>query len=269
VHLLIGIIASARGDGKAEPSFRKALALEPTLVLPPSAGPHVAAGFARARESLANQPPLRLTVEFAPDANPSNLLVDVKLAGNAEDVVHRLVVRGEGLYDVRLLREPGLRVVETLPSSPRCITLEASALDEHGNELWPALARTTSCQPASPGATEPPATSRPIPNAVLIGGALTGGLGVATIVLGVLALDRRHDFNQANGDPARTPDDRKELRELALAAEHRATIAGIATLAGATVTAAIYLMRPTRSGAGIGVGPSLSTRGVVLSGTFE
>src|SRR6266404_4511377 len=43
VYLLMGIIAAAKRDGAAEASFRKALALEPTLGLPPSAGPHIAA----------------------------------------------------------------------------------------------------------------------------------------------------------------------------------------------------------------------------------
>jgi hypothetical protein len=293
VHLLMGIIAAAKRDGAAEASFRKALALEPALGLPPSAGPHIAASFARARETVNGRTPLSLTVAFAADPDPSRVVVDVHLNGNAESMVNRLVVRGEGIYDVRLLREPGLHVVVSLPTAPRCISLEASALDEHGNEIWPSLARTQSCRPVTAAATpsettapmvqprapvDPGASSPSLPASFWIAGAATGGLAIVTTILGISALDQRKTYDAANRDPARSPDERKELRTSALNAEHYATIAGIATAAGAVTTTAIFFLRPkSNPGAGrspaahpsasIAVGPWMSG-GVVFVGSF-
>ncbi len=151
VHLSLGIVAAARRDPEgAEACFRKALVIDAKIELPPSAGPHVIESFAHAKETLAQKAPLRVSAVFDRDSDPSHVLVSVELSGNAEGLIQRLVVRGDGVYDVRSLQRPGIRFVEALPASPLCISLVASAADEWGNELWPALAQSTVCRPGPP-----------------------------------------------------------------------------------------------------------------------
>jgi hypothetical protein len=291
VHLSLGIVAAARRDPEgAEACFRKALVLDSKIELPQSAGPHVIESFEHAKETLTAKLALTISAVFERDSDPSHVLVNVELSGNSEGLIQRLVVRGDGVYDVRSLQRPGIRFVEALPASPLCISLVASAADEWGNELWPTLAKNTVCRPGPPAvrdasaasantpslASQPPASdksvsvrSRPVPACVWIALAFTGGFAATTTVLGLVALDRRDAFNRANADAQQPVESRSHLRSDALTAEHVATVAGIATGAAAGVAAGLYLFPGRRGEAtSIAVEAGPSGQRLVVSGSF-
>jgi len=133
-------------------------------------------------------------------------------------------------------------------------------------------------QPASslePPPAEQPAgvarevRARPIPASVWIAGATTGGLAVATVILGVSALERRSTYEQANGDPQQTVSGRNALRESALTWEHAATIAMAAAFASAALTTILYVDRPVEVGhVALSAVPTPTGGTLVLSGRF-
>jgi len=98
-------------------------------------------------------------------------------------------------------------------------------------------------QDAAPAPT-PTVWVRPVPASVWIAGVATGGLAVATVALGVIALDRRATFEQANADPQQSVDSRSALRNTALTLEHETTIVGGVTVLSAALTTILYLTRP-------------------------
>ncbi|HEV3189778.1 MAG TPA: hypothetical protein VGY54_04735 [Polyangiaceae bacterium] len=85
---------------------------------------------------------------------------------------------------------------------------------------------------------------RPVPASVWIAGVATGGLAVATVALGVIALDRRAAFQQANADPQQSVDARSALRNSTLTIEHETTTVGGVMVLSAALTTILYLTRP-------------------------
>jgi hypothetical protein len=172
--------------------------------------------------------------------------------------------------DVREARDLGpmpARFSVALPTSvARCATATAGVLDEFGNELWPAVASVEVCRappPASDGAdrrrpppliaprptapaegvlskTSSPPAPRSVSRATWVAAAMTGAAAVATTVLGVVALERRDDYNSSFGGSA-TPDQQRQLRELAVTAERRSTAGAIVTGLLATATVVLYI----------------------------
>ena len=268
VYLQLGIVASAKRDSAgAAAAFRKALRLDGELRLSPSAGPHVAETFGRAKaaapDSTANDPKVVLTAP--PGAGGVSVEAPARRAG--DDLPRRVVVT---IGDVREARDLGpmpARFSVALPTSvARCATATAGVLDEFGNELWPAVASVEVCRappPASDGAdrrrpppliaprptapaegvlskTSSPPAPRSVSRATWVAAAMTGAAAVATTVLGVVALERRDDYNSSFGGSA-TPDQQRQLRELAVTAERRSTAGAIVTGLLATATVVLYI----------------------------
>jgi hypothetical protein len=268
VYLQLGVIASARRDpAAAEGAFRNALWLDRDLSLHASAGPHVAETFARATASMPRSSSPGPVIELA-SAATGQLLVEAAARTPDDGLARRVSVRIAGVTEVRDLGPDAVRFSLWLPESvDGCATATASVLDEFGNELWTAVAVKDVCRPPPPGPASPVAASspasrtvarksllpppdmlsmtaprspRPVPRAVWVGAALTGGAAVATAVLGLVALERREDYDGGLGGSA-TPDQSRHLRELALTAEHRATAAAILTGVLAATTAVLYV----------------------------
>jgi hypothetical protein len=254
MHLLLGVVATAQKDeGSARAAFRKALRLDPTLTLPPSAGPHIESSIEEARAALAVSAPLSVSVDLNQGA--SKLLIKVRVSGNDDGLAARFILRGPGVNDTHTLSEPGLEFSRDVPVTKTCATYTAAASDQFGNELWPMLASATVCpEPArtADGArppvkrapevkAKPPATkSASVPALVWISGAAATGFAVATGVLGVEALSKRSDFRRKNEDATVSVETRRDARNTALTFEHLTTLSAALT-AIAAVPAAFYL----------------------------
>jgi len=93
--------------------------------------------------------------------------------------------------------------------------------------------------PAGPGAQQ---TTRPIPTGVYIGVAATGALAVGAGVVGVLAMGKKSEFDDANNgnDPNAAKDIKDSGEQLNLIAD---ILAGGAVVAG-IVTAVLFVSRP-------------------------
>jgi hypothetical protein len=98
--------------------------------------------------------------------------------------------------------------------------------------------------PKHDAAPAPEVSVRPVPASVWIAGAATGGLAITTVALGVIALDRRSTFEQANADPQQSVDSRSALRNTAVTLEHETTIVGGVTVLSAALTTILFLTRP-------------------------
>jgi hypothetical protein len=87
-----------------------------------------------------------------------------------------------------------------------------------------------------------PQTARPIPTVVYIGVAATGALAIGAGVVGVLALGKKSEFDDANDgtDPNGAKDIKESGEQLNLIAD---VLAGGAVVAG-VVTAVLFLSRP-------------------------
>ncbi len=78
-YLQLGIVATAkRADDPAQAAFRRALALEPSLTLPDSAGPHIGEAFDQAKAVMARSPRLAVSAHLTevpnrPAEPPRNL----------------------------------------------------------------------------------------------------------------------------------------------------------------------------------------------------
>jgi len=149
-------------------------------------------------------------------------------------------------------------------SVEHCLAVTASVTDDFGNELWPALASLGPCAPARTPAQldavtpafRPAAASvlrhdskRSLSVPVWCGIAASAGLGIATAVSGVVALNERADYRTSLRDPTRTVFARWQLRETALNAEHRATVFGLLTAVAASSTLVLYSFTDARSNA--------------------
>jgi hypothetical protein len=285
VYRELGVLAAARTDAeRAGAAFRRALILAPDLALPPSAGPHVVELLERARRENQGRPRPTPVVLLTPASE--SVSVDARVEHDAEGLARRLVLDQGGKSVVYPLEPAGLRTVLPVPGAERdCIEVRVSVADEHGNLLWPDVARRDVCpvDRTSRGSSTPPkiepaggsgpvlpapalGSERPVPTSVWIGVGLTGALTAATGVLGVVALDRRADFDDKNADPSVVVEDRQDAREAALSAQHRATAAGIAAAVAGGVTLTLFLARPTVNGPAVevGVGPS----SIAFSGRF-
>jgi hypothetical protein len=277
-HLQLGITAVARGDAAgAEASFRRALALERDLRLPPSAGPHVGRQLARALDLVRAEAPLAVSVTVQQPAPGGDVTVTAHVDGNRDGLVRRLRLRGATFDAERELTGDQLTFVERAPAGlAACAVVVASALDQHGNEIWPSAGRATICPlpppslPAPTPTTAPPALGggstapappprapilglpdapdearRPVPSAAWVTLAATAAAGVATGVLGARALSRRSDYQSyiaahmdGSGSGAQA------LYDRAASAERYATVAGVVTAALGVATLALYYFRP-------------------------
>jgi hypothetical protein len=269
VYLQLGIVASAKRDSAgAAAAFRKAVCLDGELRLSPSAGPHVAEAFGRAKAAMpapaCDAPKVVLTASAA----TGELSVEAPARRAGDDLGRSVAVTIGDAREARGLGPAPLRFAVELPTSvSRCATATAGVLDEFGNELWAAVASVEVCRaplaaPAPPSAVAGPAPALAAPTAkgqtvdVLTGGsspppkpisrttwvatAMTGAAAVGTAVLGLVALERRDDYNGSFGGTA-TLDQQRQLRELAVTAEHRATAGGIVTALLATATVVLYV----------------------------
>ena len=266
-YLQLGIVATAkRADDPAQAAFRRALALEPSLTLPDSAGPHIGEAFDQAKAVMARSPRLAVSAHLTEVPNRPEIWVDAQISGDSEGLVRRLRVDADGVPHLRDLHEASLRFLESLPKTlSRCTAISVDALDEHGNELYPGVARTEVC-PASPVQGEivtappeaapsnaPTKNARPVPAHVWTLAAVTGAAAVATGVLGTVALGKAHAYNDnANKGQAE--------RDTALGAEHRATAAAILTGVAGAATLLFYVTRPeqpVRAGAWVSPGTAM------------
>lgn len=253
VHMLAGVIAAARRQPEeAQAAFAKALTLNASVELPASAGPHIIAVFDAARAQVASQPALSLTVELTTGRAPTELLVKAQLIGNHSNLVHHLVLRGPQLNESHPLQEPGLELTRELPEPISCTVYTASAADQFGNELWPDLAHLTVCPPVAPAKTatqviwKPAPESHEVPLGIWISGGAAAGLTVASAIFGVLALDKRTDYQQKNDDPTVSVADRRDAHDDTLFTQHLATACGAVAVAAA-VPVVVYLIGNSKS----------------------
>jgi hypothetical protein len=284
-YLELGIIASARSDPlQAERSFSLALRLEPSTVLPASAGPHVTAAFERAKQRVDQEPPLRVRAELY--RGPSAVDIRLWVEGPSEELVHALVVTGPGFRRALPIGDRRA-LLETLPlSAGACIELSASITDENGNVLFPDLARAEPCPRSASSEAEvaarvspPPRpkgdirststrASRPIPAYVWAGASVTVVLGALTTVFGVRAIHANSDYEAARDDPNQSDETKKALHDEAEDAELAPNVLGAATAVTAGATLVLYLTRP--SARSVAIAPRLGPReaGMVLVGGF-
>jgi hypothetical protein len=270
VYLDLGIVAAAKRDSaRSEIGFRKALRLDRDLRLPPWVGPSVAGAFERAKATLAGSTAVEPAIALTPVTGMGSVSVDAG-APNNDGLARRLLVQVGDVREVRDLGEAPLRFELALPASVTgCATFAASVVDEHGNELWPRLATAEVCRPSPP--SSPPlaqtkiaavpaavfssqnaapralvlskdaeAPARPAARSVWVSGAATGAAAVGPAVLGLVALERRGEYDDSLNN-ASTPDEQKRLRNLASTAELRATVGTVVTALLATATVVLYI----------------------------
>jgi hypothetical protein len=254
VHLVLGIVASARRDpARAELAFRRALRLDHDLHLASWVGPQVAETFDRVTR---RPPPVDPKVVLAPVPGSAQVSIDSTAGQNDDGLARHLLVKIGAVRETRDLGETPLRFTVSLPASVvHCGTVTASVLDEHDNELWPGIASAEICRPAPPSQGPPvagpggdpavlhatsPAPSRPVPRSVWVLGAATATAAVATGVLGWVALDRRSEYNDSF-DGSTTATEQKKLHDLAANAELRATVGAVVTGVLAVATAVFYI----------------------------
>jgi hypothetical protein len=92
---------------------------------------------------------------------------------------------------------------------------------------------------------------------------------VGTVILSVIALDKRSTFEQANADPQQTVAERSSLHDSALTFEHAATIATATTFVSAAVCAILYLNRPAAPNrVSVSTLPGAGGATLLLSGQF-
>lgn len=165
---------------------------------------------------------------------------------------HRIIARLEG-------HEDAVWEAEFAPSSSHTRKLE----------LKPVGAEA----PAAPSPPPPPPaeSSRPVPTGVYVGLAATGAFAVGAGVVGVLALGKKSDYEDANdgGDPERA----RELRDSGQTLNLITDVCVGAALVSAGVTAVLYLSRPSspsQEATTLRLAPGVSRHGgnVALTGSF-
>lgn len=269
VYLQLGIVSSAKRDSaRAEAAFRKALRLDGDLHLTPSAGPHVVTTLARAKAAVSSLAPIEPTVALSSPAGSGTLSVETKVRGDEDGLLRRLSIRIGEQRETRDLGEAPLSFTIALPATVTvCAMATASLLDEFGNEIWPAVASTEVCRPPpslpqpakkktelesaavtpaiAPHSPEvvtakPAALSHSVSRAVWVTAAATAAAAVGTTVLGVVALERRDEYDASLTDGS-TYDHQRRLRDLASTAEHRATGGAIVTGILTVTTLVLYI----------------------------
>ncbi len=132
-------------------------------------------------------------------------------------------------------------------SAPWSGSLEISSDGQAARVEIPALVATaprtvveSEPSPSASAPSEPKVASRP---ALYIAGAATGLCLAGTAVFGSLALRSAARFEEANRNPARTPEERRDLRSSASSLATVSSVLGLATLAGAGVTTFLWLRR--------------------------
>jgi hypothetical protein len=288
-YLELGIVETARGDvALGASALHRALKLDPALRLPDTAGPHVRQAF---REALKRAPlePLVVSVTLSP-AGANRVEVSARVVGDPDRIARKLLIEGEGLRRVHELGSEELRVTEPIELGTKpCVTLVATVLDEFANRLWPSVATSRVCSSERGGQTlRDPAVSvgsgnrtngsrvppndsgkRPVPASVWIGATVTAGLVGVTSLLGIMALDRKSEYDRARKDPNFELRALAELRERAVRTSDMATVAGAAAAAAGITTGVLYFTRPRTEGARTArIAPSLAPAGLVATGQF-
>jgi hypothetical protein len=259
VHLSRGVIAAARRESEAAlAGFRRALSIDPGVRLPGSAGPHVAELFEQAKAEGSEPLEVAARGQTGEPGQPLRLELDVS---RDPQKIGRTWRVASGSFRTERRVTPSSQTLEVPAPASGCADVSAVLADAYGNRVWSSDSAGRVCAAAagagaSPIAPPPPA-DRPITAPVWVGITATGIGFAATTVLGLVALDRRSEFHEANADPDRTESERSALRDDAKTAARTATIAAIATgIIGAT-TVTLFLLRPERSGpvAGVSVEP--------------
>jgi hypothetical protein len=291
-HLELGIVHSARGENeKADRALRNALRLDVSQALPDFAGPHVHLAFAKARGEIQSEPALHAEVALL--ARGSTLEVQASVDDGSDGIAAKVILQGPRLRRVFAFR-PGERtlVEEVRFVANECQTFVAAVTDEFENTIWPQAASVEACPetaevpaPRSADLRVPPAPDlrapsfrvhRPIdatppsgdvPTQVWIAGGVAASLAVGTVVLGTRALDARSEYHASLSDPQRTLAFRVHLRERALAAQHRATLAAALAVAAGTTTGLLYVFRAGR-GPAAGVALDRGMVGLAAAGNF-
>ena len=176
---------------------------------------------------------------------------------------HTIVARlpgGDVTWDVEL--NPGSSTAHTF-ETPKVAAAPSG----------PAGAVGTGLSPVNGGQNGPEHLSRPIPVTVFVAGGATVALAFAATITGVMALGKRSDFNNENGQPGKSKDEVQSLHDSAVTLGIVNTVLTGAAIAGAGVTAYFFLTRPTvteKSATGVRVAPWMTTDagGMSVSGRF-
>lgn len=230
LHFEAGKLAAGldHADAAAD-HFARALALDPTLALPPGTSPKVEEPFAAARARAA---PLRIDLQR----------VDARVTVSADDPLHlvtgvQLRFRDEAGRGQELVSHDGPPFVLVLPAGVH--DFDATAIDDHGNRLYERHEHIAA-----------PAAVVAQPHWFARWHVWAGFTGVALAASGICAWRfsvTQDDWNQLNSAPSQH--DYSELRAVeergrawALAANIGFGVAAV----GAIVTTIAYVRRPGR-----------------------
>lgn len=206
----------------------------------------------------------------------ARITIDVNVEG-AEILVDDVVVGKTPLSEAVLVSAGRRRIVAQKGSAS-----QTRLVDVAGGDVQKLSFELASAAPPPPppahGETPPPITvapvepkSNPLPPGVWVGVAVTGALGVATVVTGVLALSAKGAFEDAIARPGVTTtevdDARSKTRTFALVTD----VLGGATIVSAAVTLIVALTRGKSAPDERPVGAlrvQVSPFGASLSGSF-
>jgi hypothetical protein len=276
-HLALGVVAAGRrDDDRALVAFARALRLEPELALSPAIGPEIAALFATARAATTpatDVPQVRLA-----RVTPGVITVTLSMNDTARELAAG--VKLEAAKDARLFTWSAGEPTEARweLGATACGRVTASVTDAFGNQLWPSAATLEPC-PAPPPARSasaprrsatpaepPPAAQHTISLPVWCGVAVTAAFGVLTATAGVVSLKRRDAYLDARADTTLSLNQRWQLREDALNAQHATTTFGLLAVLAASTTLTIYAF--TRPSSSVHVSAGLRPHGAALEGHF-
>jgi hypothetical protein len=123
----------------------------------------------------------------------------------------------------------------------------------------------------APATADQLAIERPIPASVYIAGGVTLAFAAAAGISGAMYLSKNSDYEDANADPSKTPEQRQNLRDSAELPGIVNVVTTGAALAGVVVTGVLYFTRPERPVQGsIRFAPWMSQHGggFALGGTL-
>jgi hypothetical protein len=192
----------------------------------------------------------KVTIESRP---AGATILDTRVPTQGESITHSL---GSIATRTEIGIRRGHHVMKARFDGGREVTWEAdiNGGESHVFELPASAMPTTTTTPdpgnGSPlrGDTGPSSTHaspfpRPVPTSVYVAGGVTLGLGVATLITGLVALNTHSKFEQRNdgNDPAGADDLRGTGETLNIATD----VLLVGTLIGAGVTTYLFLTRPT------------------------
>jgi tetratricopeptide (TPR) repeat protein len=176
-------------------------------------------------------------------------------------------------FNVAVPIDPGR--YEIVASAPGYVSFRADAeiaASQPRIVLIPALqpVQVSSATPNQTGTKDVVTTERPLTTPIYIAGGATLALGAATVVTGIIALQRRDEYNEANRS-SRSVQDKEDARSTAQSAALVSTLLGVGTAVGAGITVYLYATRPTQArSAQVHVTPMLGpgVASLTLSGAF-